>query len=83
MRARLTLGLLLATAIPALAAPSPDDVARYRAWCARCHGERGDGRGPAAVALALNGQRPRDFTAGWWKIVSVASGRASTDADLA
>ncbi len=82
MRAALTLALL-ATAVRAFAAPGPDDVARYITWCARCHGERGDGRGPAAVALAFNGQRPRDFTAGRWKIVSVAAGAAPTEADLA
>jgi mono/diheme cytochrome c family protein len=83
VRARLALGLLVVAAIPALALPSADDVARYRTRCARCHGEHGDGRGPAAVALALNGQRPRDFTAGRWRIVSVGSGQAPTDADLA
>jgi mono/diheme cytochrome c family protein len=82
VRVRLTLALLLAVAARALAAPSADDVARYGTWCARCHGERGDGRGPAAVALTLNGQRPRDFTAGRFKVVSVASGKAPTDADL-
>jgi mono/diheme cytochrome c family protein len=66
-----------------LAAPGPEDTARYERWCARCHGSRGDGHGPAAPALALNGQRPRDFTTGRFKITSVASGSAPTDADLA
>jgi mono/diheme cytochrome c family protein len=66
-----------------LAAPGPEDTARYERWCARCHGSRGDGHGPAAPALALNGQRPRDFTTGRFKITSVASGAAPTDADLA
>lgn len=83
MRATLAVTLLVASVVHAVAAPAAGDLARYATWCARCHGERGDGRGPAAVALALNGQRPRDFTAGRWKIVSVASGKAPTDTDLA
>jgi mono/diheme cytochrome c family protein len=65
------------------AAGAADDVALYRQWCARCHGERGDGKGPAAVALAFNGAAPRDFTTGRYKITSVPSGTAPSDDDLA
>jgi mono/diheme cytochrome c family protein len=76
--------LVLALATPAFAAaPASEDVARYRHWCARCHGERGDGKGPAAVALAFNGNPPCDFTAGRFKLTSVPSGSAPTDDDLA
>jgi len=56
--ARVALALLALLARPALAA-TPEDQARYATWCARCHGERGDGRGPAAAALILNGRPPR------------------------
>lgn len=48
--------------VPASAWTSPAMVARgraiYRAKCAQCHGERGDGRGPAAAELAV---KPADF----------------------
>jgi mono/diheme cytochrome c family protein len=67
----------------ARAAVPPADVALYQRWCARCHGERGDGKGPAWVALALNGAPPRDFTSGRFKLASVPSGSAPTDGDLA
>jgi mono/diheme cytochrome c family protein len=83
VRAILTLALFLTAAAHAHGAPTADDVARYGTWCAPCHGERGDGHGPAAVALALNGQRPRDFTTGRFKLSSVAPGKAPSDADLA
>lgn len=76
----IALALVLALATPALAAdPGP----LYASWCARCHGEHGDGKGPAAVALAFNGAPPRDFTAGRFKLVTVPSGSAPSDADLA
>ncbi len=74
---------LILFAAAAGAAPSPADVALYQHWCARCHGERGDGRGPAAVALGFNGAPPRDFTTGRFKLTSVASGSAPSREDLA
>ncbi len=76
------LPLLLVAGIAA-AAPPPADVASYQQWCARCHGERGDGRGPASAALRLALQPPRDFTTGRFKLQSTPSGQAPTDADLA
>ncbi|MGH7895818.1 MAG: c-type cytochrome, partial [Candidatus Binatia bacterium] len=75
--------ILLALVAGAGAAPPPADVALYQHWCARCHGEQGDGRGPAAVALAFNGAPPRDFTTGRFKLTTVPSGSAPTDDDLA
>jgi mono/diheme cytochrome c family protein len=78
-----TVLLVLALAAGALAAPASEDVALYGRWCARCHGEQGDGKGPAAVALAFNGAPPRDFTAGRFKLTTVPSGAAPSDADLA
>ncbi len=50
----------------------------YERRCALCHGERGDGKGPAADHLD---PRPRDFTTGVYKIRSTAS-RAPSDGDL-
>jgi mono/diheme cytochrome c family protein len=78
-----TVFLVLALAATAVAAPPPEDVALYQRWCARCHGERGDGKGPASAALALNGAAPRDFTAGRFKLTSVGEGDAPADGDLA
>ena len=75
--------LVLVLATGAVAAPPPEDTALYLRWCARCHGEHGDGKGPAAVALAYNGNPPRDFTAGRFKLTTVPSGTAPSDADLA
>lgn len=43
----------------------------YLRGCASCHGERGDGKGPAARQLD---PPPRDFTAGVYKFRSTASG---------
>jgi mono/diheme cytochrome c family protein len=79
--AGVALALLVLLARPAIAA-SPEDQTRYATWCARCHGEQGDGRGPAAATLVLNGRPPCDFTAGRFKISSARPGEAPTDADL-
>jgi mono/diheme cytochrome c family protein len=80
--AALRLALCALLAAPALAA-SPEDRARYATWCLRCHGAAGDGRGPAAASLALNGRPPRDFTTGRFKISSARPGEGPTDDDLA
>ena len=36
----------------------------YATYCAGCHGEAGDGKGPAASMLIV---KPRDFTSGLYK----------------
>jgi cytochrome c oxidase cbb3-type subunit 2 len=41
------------------AAPPAEPVEQYKALCARCHGEKGDGNGPVAETLL---PRPRIFT---------------------
>ncbi len=51
----------------------------YRQRCAACHGNRGDGRGWAARSLPI---RPRDFTAGVYKLRSTPTGSIPTDDDL-
>jgi DMSO reductase family type II enzyme heme b subunit len=50
----------------------------YDRKCAPCHGEKGDGKGPAAELLS---PRPRDFTAGVYKIRTTAN-KVPTDQDL-
>ena len=70
------------------AASSPDlaaspDLAMGRAvydqHCAACHGDTGHGEGPAAVWLL---PKPRNFSAGLFKIQSTPSGTLPADADL-
>ena len=51
----------------------------FEAHCAGCHGQRGDGAGPAATFLW---PLPRDFTAGVFKFRTTPSGVLPTDGDL-
>ena len=51
----------------------------YVRTCAACHGDDGDGRGPAAPGLTVP---PRDFTRALFKYASVPAGELPTDADL-
>ncbi len=53
--------------------------ALYGKFCAQCHGESGDGAGAAAQHLD---PRPRDFTAGKFKIRTTGSGALPTTEDL-
>ena len=52
----------------------------YDQHCAECHGATGQGDGPAA---ALLNPRPRDFTAGRYKLRTTESSSIPTDDDLA
>jgi len=79
--------LLLAAALPAMAG-KPDlgtDAQRangakvYAKFCSQCHGDQGDGNGPAAPMLV---PKPRDFTSGKYKIRSTPSGSLPTQEDL-
>jgi mono/diheme cytochrome c family protein len=74
---------LLALAGALLAAPAlaqaPPGGALYQKLCSQCHGEQGDGRGIATPRLL---PRPRDFTAGKFKIRHTPSGALPTDDDL-
>lgn len=50
----------------------------YALYCAGCHGDTGDGNGPAARFLD---PRPRDFRLGRLKFAAVSSGEAPRDED--
>jgi len=60
-------------------ADTPAGQAVYVQHCAACHGEQGDGNGPAAVWLY---PKPRNFSAGLYKIQSTPAGSLPTDEDL-
>lgn len=51
----------------------------YQTYCAGCHGDKGDGNGPAAMFLD---PKPRDFTSGKFKFASVPSGQLPRDEDI-
>ncbi len=51
----------------------------YTTYCAGCHGDQGDGQGPATAMLIT---KPRDFTKGVFKFRSTPSGTLPTDDDL-
>lgn len=53
--------------------------AAYDLHCAACHGATGDGKGLASVWLF---PRPRDFSAGQFKIQSTPNGSLPADEDL-
>lgn len=80
-------GLALATSLlaaPGLEAQAPAQTQPpggplYQKLCSQCHGEKGDGLGVGAARLQ---PRPRDFTAGKYKIRHTPSGSLPTDDDL-
>jgi mono/diheme cytochrome c family protein len=51
----------------------------YKTYCVGCHGEMGDGSGPAARFLD---PKPRDFTSGIIKFAAVEAGQLPHDEDL-
>ena len=50
----------------------------YATYCVGCHGEKGDGQGPAARFMD---PRPRDFRLGRIKFAAVASGQTAREED--
>jgi len=52
----------------------------YLLYCYACHGEKGDGHGPAAPGMR---PPPRDFTQGLFKFAGVPAGGLPHDDDLA
>jgi mono/diheme cytochrome c family protein len=89
MAPRTTLFLATVLSLAARAAAGQPDLgsdaqrdagkALYARHCVQCHGERGDGNGAATPFLL---PRPRDFTAGKFKIRSTPSGALPTTEDL-
>jgi cbb3-type cytochrome c oxidase subunit III len=73
------LGVCGAAGARAADPPAEAGKALYERNCAQCHGDKGDGDGPAAVHLL---PRPRDFTTGKFKIRTTPSGTLPTDDDL-
>jgi mono/diheme cytochrome c family protein len=61
------------------AATLNDGHATYMLYCYACHGEKGDGRGPAAPGMR---PPPRDFTSGVFKFGGVSSGELPGDEAL-
>jgi mono/diheme cytochrome c family protein len=51
----------------------------YTLYCRACHGDKGDGKGPAARGLR---PPPRDFTLGMFKFAAVPGGTLPNDDDL-
>jgi len=51
----------------------------YEKYCSQCHGDKGDGQGPAAPHLL---PKPRDFTSGKFKLRTTPSGALPTDDDI-
>jgi DMSO reductase family type II enzyme heme b subunit len=72
----------LVFAAPALVGAQAGDAnagkAVYALKCIGCHGDKGDGKGPAAELLM---PKPRDFTSGIYKIRTTA-GKMPSDQDL-
>jgi len=64
---------------PPSASPLAAGKAVYDQHCTACHGENGDGNGPASVWLF---PRPRNFSAGQFKIKSTPGIALPTDDDL-
>lgn len=56
-----------------------DGYEGYTHYCYACHGEKGDGRGPAAPGMR---PPPRDFTQGIFKFAGVPAGELPNDDDL-
>jgi mono/diheme cytochrome c family protein len=53
--------------------------ALYDKYCAQCHGDKGDGQGPAAIHLR---PMPRDFTRGKFKVRTTPNGALPTHEDI-
>jgi mono/diheme cytochrome c family protein len=81
---RALLGVALAVLAPPLAAAQANDAhagdrATYAKYCAQCHGDKGDGNGPAAAHLL---PKPRDFTTGKYKLRTTPSDALPVDGDI-
>ncbi len=70
---------VILTVIPVTAFAEDTGKAIYDQWCSSCHGEKGDGKGPAADFVW---PKPRDFTKGTYKYASTGSGEPPLDSDI-
>jgi DMSO reductase family type II enzyme heme b subunit len=77
---RLLVAIVLLVSIPLVALPEEKGKVIYDQWCSSCHGEKGDGKGPAADFVW---PKPREFTKGTYKFKSTGSGEPPVDADIA
>jgi len=86
MTTRMAIWFLALPAALATAADRPVDFLdanggkpTYVQYCSSCHGERGDGAGPAAEYLD---PRPRDFLSGKFKLRTTPTGQPPTTEDV-
>jgi cytochrome c oxidase cbb3-type subunit 2 len=54
----------------------------YARRCIGCHGEKGDGKGPAPSTVLFEIAQPRDFTSGVFKFRTTPTGSLPLDSDL-
>jgi DMSO reductase family type II enzyme heme b subunit len=71
--------ILIVLMLPVLSYSEDKGKIIYDKWCAQCHGEKGDGKGPATDFVF---PKPRDFTKGTYKFHSTPSGEPAVDADI-
>jgi DMSO reductase family type II enzyme heme b subunit len=76
---RFLIAIILLAMIPNTAFPEDKGKDIYDQWCSSCHGEKGDGKGPAADFVW---PKPRDFTKGTYKFKSTGSGEPALDSDI-
>ncbi len=76
----LTLDKLKIAAGPAVSTEVPGETGIYRQYCASCHGETGQGRGPTA---ASSNPYPREFRHGWFKYKSTERTDKPMKSDIA
>src|ERR1700690_2866411 len=76
---RFFIALVLLASIPMTAFSEEMGKTLYDQSCASCHGEKGDGKGPAADFVF---PKPRDFTKGTYKFKSTGSGEPALDSDI-
>lgn len=70
---------LASAADPGSDAQKAEGKTLYEKYCTQCHGDKGDGKSPAADRFK---PRPRDFTKGKYKVRSTSSGSLPTDEDV-
>ncbi len=76
---RFLIALVFLLMLPVHAFPEDKGKILYDKWCAQCHGEKGDGKGPAVDFVF---PKPRNFTRGTFKFRSTASGEPPLDSDI-